>query len=52
MVRAVKLYTDRAWLQWALYDQKMTIDAIAKVSGTSTKTVYRYLKQYSLIKEK
>lgn len=49
MVRASKLYTDREWLWWAYHKQKYSPDEIAKISGTSVPTVYRYLKKYKII---
>jgi transposase len=50
MVRSSKLYADRSWLWWAYHTMKYTPEEIAKISGSSVPTVYRYLKQYKIIK--
>jgi len=49
VVRRNKLYTDQVYLRWAYHTQKYTPEEIAKKTGTSVATVYRYLKKYNII---
>ena len=49
MVKKTKLYADKDWLWWAYHNRKYTPEEIAKISGGSLATVYKYLKQYKII---
>lgn len=50
MVRAGKLYSNKEWLSWAYYENDMTPEEIASTTGAGVATIYRYLKQFGLIK--
>lgn len=46
----MKLYTNKEWLEWAYYTMKYTPDEIAQKTNAGTSTIYRYLKQFNIIK--
>jgi len=46
-----KLYQNRAWLTKRYLVDKKTINEIAKECNTSHQTIYRYLVQFSLIRD-
>lgn len=46
----MKLYESKNWLKLKFYDQKKTIDEIAKEAEVNPMTIRRALKKYGLIK--
>jgi predicted transcriptional regulator len=46
----VELYQSKAWLHRRFLKQKKSIDEIAVECGTTTRTIYNWLKKFGMIK--
>jgi len=48
----VKLYQSKVWMTLQYQNNKKTPEELAKICGCNVKTIYRYLRQHELLREK